>query len=252
MDTTITITFGECVENHAGMQQIGNKSNIGLSVDELKEAKTKIEQCGVKVDVELIHLNQYNKGEGDEAAILIIRQGANALLHEYNNEQGANALLHEYNDVKWDTKAKMKGRVVNKRARFNICMADESQTANYEEGKGTVVSFDDLPLTKKIRALLPLWFGEKTNNLNAEGNYYYNNNCFIGFHGDFERRIVVAIRLGKSMPLYYQWYHHCKPVGERCDLMLHHGDMYIMSDKAVGHDWKKSSLLTLRHAANYK
>ena len=31
--------------------------------------------------------------------------------------------------------------------------------------------------------------------------------------------------------------------------MLNSGDVYIMSDKAVGFDWKRSSLLTLRHAA---
>ena len=27
------------------------------------------------------------------------------------------------------------------------------------------------------------------------------------------------------------------------------GDMYIMEEKAVGNDWKKSSIFTLRHAA---
>jgi hypothetical protein len=32
-------------------------------------------------------------------------------------------------------------------------------------------------------------------------------------------------------------------------LTLQAGDLYIMSDKATGNDWKKSSILTLRHAA---
>jgi len=31
--------------------------------------------------------------------------------------------------------------------------------------------------------------------------------------------------------------------------MLNDGDMYIMSDKAVGFDWKKRNTKTLRHAA---
>ena len=31
--------------------------------------------------------------------------------------------------------------------------------------------------------------------------------------------------------------------------MLNTGDIYIMSEKAVGSDWRKSSMYTLRHAA---
>jgi len=38
-------------------------------------------------------------------------------------------------------------------------------------------------------------------------------------------------------------------VGERIKIMLNDGDMYVMSDKSVGRDWKQSSILTLRHAA---
>jgi hypothetical protein len=34
--------------------------------------------------------------------------------------------------------------------------------------------------------------------------------------------------------------------------MLNHGDIYIMSDKAVGYDWKKRKIPTLRHAAGCK
>ena len=30
---------------------------------------------------------------------------------------------------------------------------------------------------------------------------------------------------------------------------LDHGDLYVMSEKAVGEDWKKSASLTLRHCA---
>ena len=38
-------------------------------------------------------------------------------------------------------------------------------------------------------------------------------------------------------------------MGERVKVQLRHGDMYIMSEKATGSDWKCSSFLTLRHAA---
>ena len=47
--------------------------------------------------------------------------------------------------------------------------------------------------------------GDKGNDLMGEGNYYYNSSEF-GFHGDAERRKVVGVRLGASMPLEFQWY----------------------------------------------
>jgi len=49
--------------------------------------------------------------------------------------------------------------------------------------------------------------------------------------------------------LVFQWYLKSKRVSEQCVIKLEYGDCYIMSDKAVGHDWKKRNKLTLRHGA---
>jgi len=51
------------------------------------------------------------------------------------------------------------------------------------------------------------------------------------------------------MPFHFQWFQNSKPIGTRIKLILNHGDMYIMSEKAVGFDWKKRKIPTLRHAA---
>ena len=84
----------------------------------------------------------------------------------------------------------------------------------------------------------------------AEGNYYFDvAKCGIGFHGDAERKKVIALRLGQSIPLHFQWFHKWLPLGERCKLMLNEGDVYMMSQKATGWDWKKYSICSLRHAA---
>ena len=73
--------------------------------------------------------------------------------------------------------------------------------------------------------------------------------CGIGWHGDSERRKVVAVRLGHEMDMQFCWFQDCKPVSEPLVLQLQHGDMYLMSEKAVGQDWHKRLPLTLRHAA---
>ena len=147
----------------------------------------------------------------------------------------------------------MYGKVNNKTARYNLCFNDTSQEPDYEAGKGRIVAFDEIKLTNIIRNRLPEFFGDKAKNLVAEGNLYYNINYNgIGYHGDSERKIVIAIRLGNSFPLRYQWYRDSSPIGEHIDINLNAGDIYIMSDKAVGYDWKKKKILTLRHAAGCK
>ena len=51
------------------------------------------------------------------------------------------------------------------------------------------------------------------------------------------------------MVLVFQWFQESKPVGPELRVVLQDGDMYAMSEKATGCDWKKRSGLTLRHAA---
>ena len=155
-------------------------------------------------------------------------------------------MFDELTCLKWDTKALMRGRVVNKKARHNLIFDKKAQEADYESGKGTVVPYKQVP---NLNAVRKFWQEEFNVNLIAEGNRYYDKNCYIGYHGDTERKIVIAARIGADFPLYYQWYYRFKPFGLKFEINIGHGDVYVMSKKAVGTDWKSSSKLTLRHAA---
>ena len=245
--STFTITYGEVAENHARMQQIGELANCGISIEEIKLAQAKFEALGCRC--EYIDLNNAldasMKSAAEPAALLVIRGGVEKLLGV-----SADALFDEHKDLPVDKKALMYGRVVNKHARYNLCFSDSDQEPNYKDGKGRIISFARLPLTSQIRAKLPELVGRKALGLQAEGNYYFDvTKCGIGFHGDGERRIVIAVRLGASMPIHYQWFYQNKPVGTRVEAIINHGDIYIMSEKAVGTDWKTRSTYTLRHAA---
>ncbi len=59
---------------------------------------------------------------------------------------------------------------------------------------------------------------------------------------------MIAIRLGTSLPIYFNWFYKSEPKGQRMSIDLHHGDMYIMSEKAVGTDGRKKTIPILRHA----
>ena len=231
----ITLTFGEQAENNIGMEILGNGlADDGFTIEDLEEIQQKFDNA------ELTRLDFY---EGYPAAILIIRGGVNHFV-------SADDLFIEQKSLTWDKKAFMRGQVKNKHARWNLCYAEEGQEPNYAEKMGRIVAFDDVPLTRELRNNLHTMLGEKADNLQVEGNYYYNlDKCKISFHGDAERKRVVAVRLGSSMPLRYQWFLRSEPVGDHFTFQINHGDMYIMSEKATGFDWKKKIIPTLRHAA---
>ena len=236
---TITLTFGEQAENHKGMEILGSGlAAKGFTQTELEDVKSKFEESKAgSTECELIDL-------GDDACVLVVRNGASVLL----DGGKVSELFQEQRQLDWDKKAFMYGRVVNKNARHNLCFGKEDREPDYENKKGRIVAFPKL--LSKVKANLGKFFGRKAENLQCEGNYYYDvRKCGIGYHGDTERKIVIGVRLGATIPLVFRWYQDSKRVGDPVEIKLNSGDVYAMSEKATGFDWKKKKILTLRHAA---
>ena len=241
---TYTITFGDVAENHARMQKIGQLSEHGYSCEQLEDLRHKLTVSGLTC--EMVRLDQHWQGEDEkvpEASVLVIRRGVQHILELENTA----SLMAEHDGLVMDKHALMRGKVVNKRARWNLCFAEYDQEPLYQDGKGRIVAYEHIPLTQKIRCRVAEWMEDGL--LNGEANYYYDiSKCGIGYHGDAERRKVVAMRMGESMPLYYQWYQRSKPVGNRVKIDLHDGGMYVMSEAVGGFNWLKKVIPTLRHS----
>jgi hypothetical protein len=78
-------------------------------------------------------------------------------------------------------------------------------------------------------------------------NYYDDTKtCYIGEHGDTERRKVIGVRVGETFPLHFRWYQRSAPISDFVSLELEEGDLYMMSEKAVGFDCKQRNARTLR------
>ena len=290
-DPTYTFTFSNVVENHKGMQQIGNPTMRSMTTTDLSRAAENIAKKIGPGSIQMIDLSTHlpqipidpppkydaplkvkHAVEIDgackhdeqtfpvemfhprEASLLVVRNGVLAC------GTTPEAILEEAKNMKYDTKmysAKhgAQGFVVNKNARWNNCIADESQEADILNKKGTVQTFSDLPELSKIRTGIGEFFGEPWTKLDAETNYYYmdpKTPTGIGFHGDTERNVVVGVRAGASMKLDFQWWYQNRPIGTRFSIELHSGDMYAMSFKTLGKDWGKSVWPTLRHAAGHE
>ena len=126
-------------------------------------------------------------------------------------------------------------------------------------------------------------FGYKFAEQFAELNKYYDKGRGIGRHGDVERGhgsdpgAVNCLKVGYHIPMLFSWYKSTKPVGRTesmapvsvteasfpivtfgkkkwtretmaAAVTLGHGDFYMMSEKAIGKDWKKHDY-ELRHCA---
>jgi hypothetical protein len=137
----------------------------------------------------------------------------------------------------------------------------DSQEPDYEQGKGTIIDISKLLVLptlvgRVVRFMNKIGYQIKAQELIVEGNLYYDSSCYIGFHGDGERHLVMGVRLGeKSIPLHFGWWKNRKFVpGSMKTFLPEPGDAYLMSEKAVGTDWKRyaTGFMTLRHAAGDK
>lgn len=250
-NSVITLTFGDVGENHKGMQMIGNmvEKGKGYNLKNLNNIRKRFEKKNCVVDLYCLNdelkdkLSKEDFDKIDKAFVLVIR---NAIQNVFGNYNG---LMQEQLNLDYDKKAFMYGRVVNKHARYNLCFDEISQEPDYKNGKGRIISYNSMPELDKIREKNKTLFGKKFKNMKCESNYYYDiSKTGIGYHGDSERRKVVAVRIGASLPIYYQWYLDGEKVGNRIKVELNGGDMYVMSEKAVGTDWKEKKIYTLRHA----
>lgn len=252
--SVITLTFGDVAENHVRMQKIGTMSERGFSPSLLR--KIADDYGGILHD--LRDLLPPEARETAPEACVVVLPGWLSTIDEEDD------VLREQLALTPDSKCLSRGRVVNKHARHNLCFSDEGQEPSYEEGKGTVIAYADVPLLSILREGVEAMVSEGTPiSLNCEGNYYYDTSkCYIGWHGDAERRRVVGLRLGpytirkgvpviepESFPLRFRWHHRTHVVGETLTIELKHGDLYFMSEHAAGTLWRSSSLYVPRHSA---
>jgi hypothetical protein len=246
----VTLTYGDVAESHAGMQNIGKKSKHGFSLADIQLANEFFKERGCETVI--IHLNDFlpKDVKAEEAYLFIAKKGLHCLI---DDDKGVE-LTTETQFFEWDAKMYNSRRkiVQNKNARHNLNFSFEKQKSDFEKGKGTTVPWEEVPLIYKTRKALIKAFGKSAEDLQCEGNLYYEGKqkTGIGYHGDTERRKVIGVRLGgKPMNIHYQWYHRSRPCSVNISTILQPGDVYCMSEKTVGTDWKSSSIVTLRHAA---
>jgi hypothetical protein len=270
-------------ENHAGMEIIGRMpvKGEGFTATDLEGLSPYFMDLGHNSSVlNLNELGDVNKikefSSDDQARVIILRNWVqrafgDSTVQEIYKELTADKWDAEYLDPnKYRTEivdgveTKVRGKRMNKLARTNLCyVAGREQEPEVMKGKGRIVDlkkkimlYQVVESLKKMIAdgLIAIDSKSKVEINVVEGNRYYNlKKTGIGFHGDTERVVVICISIGcDNYPMRWHWFKDGMPVGKPIDITLNCGDVYIMSEKAVGAEWKMRSLYTLRHSAGIK
>jgi len=279
----MSLTCAPGGENHAGMEIIGRMpvKGEGFKATDMEGLGPYFENLGF--DSSVLNLNNLSGqntimglGSDDQARVLLLRRWVQVMFKDTTVQDIYKELIADTWDAEYLDKnkyrieivdgveTKVRGKRMNKRARTNLCyVADREQEPDVWKGKGRIVDLKKKTALNqtvdRLRSMIEaglIEIGSKTKvEINVvEGNRYYNlKTTGIGFHGDTERVVVICISIGcDNYPMRWQWFKDGMPLGNPIDITLNCGDVYIMSEKAVGADWKLRSIYTLRHAAGAK
>ena len=251
LNPTWSLTIGNGGENHTGMEFLGNlrKKGQGWDLDRLLYAKDVLENIFDK-QVDLYNLNEEclegvtipKASKPKDAYLMVVRGFLTDRVHKN--------MIKELGSYKWDRKYwdTRRQKVLNKLARANVCYGKEGRAANYAEGKGTIIGFDLSPLVGNLLQVIEILM--KDEGLIVEGNQYDDvSKNGIGPHGDTERVCVACLRVGASMPMKFGMFWNCKVRGKPFETIINGGDLYFMSEEAVGAEWKSRSKWIWRHCA---
>lgn len=182
---TITLTFGDVAESHVGMQKIGTMADKGFSYTDLVNAQKYFESLGCETGI--IHLNKFlpkhpadynnpkevgslqiaNENIEYQAYVLVAKDGLKHLTGDNGvSELTLEMLLYDWDNKFYNTRRKV---IQNKRARHNLNFSKTTQISDFKEGKGTTISWNDVPLLFNLKGKIADAFGDPARDLKCEG-----------------------------------------------------------------------------------
>src|SRR5690606_21831173 len=111
----------------AGMEKLGKLAESGYTLADLTRIDTHFKTLGCQTKLYNLH-SLTPQAAPEEAWVLVISKGLDHLL-----PQGRTVLdlWNEQIGLNWDRQALMWGRVVNKKARYNLCWGPTAQEPDY-------------------------------------------------------------------------------------------------------------------------
>jgi len=250
------MVFCDCAYTQPGNidSKIGAMAKAGYPAGQLREVCAS--QTARGIDAAIVDLRVEAAAKGTpasevklmaDAVVLVIRNGANALT---NDPDMADKMLAEHQGLDYDEFTKPRKEVLTARSRRMLFFAEEGCPADMAKGLNTVIPWSSVPANAKCHHALKELLGTTDANYAVASHYFDTKEGGIGWHGDAERRQTIMVRLGavsNTRPLHFVWCHKSKSISPPITIELQHGDVVVFSEKAMGTDWRCSSILTVKH-----
>lgn len=151
--------------------------------------------------------------------------------------------------VNWDTKRVTISGLSDNVLGYKLVFADLGHNWKYNfsqsENRGTIYNSSLIPSLNLMQSILQNEVGYLPV---VEATYYYNNQlCYTPLHKTNNRKKIVGLGLGSTIPLQFVWYHSKQRCSDSFSIPIEHGDLYIISEAAAGISKEKQTGLYLKY-----
>ena len=233
---SFTLTFSDA----SPVKRVGKNAKNGFSIAELRKMCIDFGKKGF--ECEWIDLNAAMPPchvliNTPKAAVLVIRKGVSWFKSE------ADDLLLKLKSLQWNEQVWLKHKLVKNPMRRHLKFGEKQ----YVSDEGLVVALKACPDIMKIRDSLNEMYSYRSVNFEVEGDHYYDmERCGRDSFGDWDKRMLVGLQVGATMKMAFTWWYQESKFSTPVEIELHHGDIFVLSDKAVGHDIHRKAIATLK------
>lgn len=248
MTETVNLVISESGHNY-GVHLKNDTTDNGYTLDDLMGICRTYSQEPYNARFSLYMLHEYATDvpsgcpDVDEAYVLVWRN--------YLNRQDATDLYKEQVALPWDTKYYdwKRNKVLHQHSRKNLRFGEDEQKPEYENGKETIIPFRSVPCLQTLRNRINKTFDRGIYDMNIQSHRFYDPEYTgIGWHGNEGMCKQIGLCLGINTTMKFRWWYDWHSFGKTVEIPLQNGDLYIVSKKAVGSDWRKRKIATLRNS----
>ena len=215
----------------------------GFSTDHLRACCALLQTQGLRARI--VELNPLCPVPARDACVLVVRDP---------NPQRTAACLEAVKGIQYDNFTFAYGKILTAHSRHLVFAGATPRVGDRDKGLHTILPWAGLPPLESARQWITAQLATTEIQAACILKYPSIETGGLSWHGDGERKQTIVYRvdpISSKRPLWFRWYHKSLPIGEPVAVHLEAGDFCIASEVAVGTDFKKRSLPTVRHATGY-
>lgn len=250
IEISMHLMFCDIANHGHGMQQIGNICDSGFTNEHLLWMCSNI-NSDKAVLYNVTSILPKTLYQIPDSYVLVLKgfftEQANSLYQTMLTPEGSNGSF--ITGVNWDNERIHNGKLVSNRLGNKLLFYDLNSAWKYplsiNDKCGTIYNSKLIPTLDLFQKMLQQQVGFLPV---VDATYYYNTKeCFTPLHQVKDRKKIVGLGIGATMPLQFRWFHGSISCSDTMTIPIEHGDLYILSQGAAGMHKEKQTKLYLKY-----